>query len=290
MEGYAEYQQLLNSSIQDAQSKGFEAQSKYEGALGAAEQVRATIDRATEGVGDIFLVKPSEQLLSTIKGKVSDAVSSYSRKHFTKVSRQQGETASENDVSPDVEAQQSLGQSPQEGAYEEEGTQMRTYFNDNTQLETAFGDKINTTDTDTAEMLAEHGREQLGGPDYRENFNGEQQQTPATQAQEGSAADTTTADSSAATDATSGGGLDAGGAAGAAEGEVGESLGVGEGLEVGADVGLLADPLTFLFGLILGVGTIVGGIEGGKSAVKNPAVPKPPPIANVSTQFGIGAN
>jgi hypothetical protein len=172
---------------------------------------------------------------------------------------------------------------------------MRTYFNDNTDLETAFGDKINTTDTDTAEMLAEHGREQLGGPDYRENFNGEQQQTPATQAQEGSAADTTTADSSAATDATSGGGLDAGGGAGAAEGDlvptqVGESLGVGEGLEVGADVGLLADPLTFLFGLILGVGTIVGGIEGGKSAVKNPAVPKPPPIANVSTQFGIGAN
>jgi hypothetical protein len=285
MNGYAEYQQLLNSSIQDAQAKDFEKQSAYEGLLNKAEQVRGAIDKATEGVGDLFLVKPAEQLLQTIKGKAEQSILDYTRKHFTKVSRQQGETASENDVSPDVQAQRALGQSPQEGAYEEEGQQMRTYFNDNTQLETSFGRNINTTDEDTAQMLMERGREQVGGAE----LTGEQQATPATQAQEGSAAQTTTESSSAATDAGSAG-ADVGDVAGQTATQIGEKLGVGEGLEIGADAGLLADPLTFLFGLILGVGTIVGGIEGGKSAVKNPAVPKPTAIANVSTQFGIGAN
>jgi len=61
-----------------------------------------------------------------------------------------------------------------------------------------------------------------------------------------------------------------------------------ETAELTADSVLMDNPFTFLIGLIAFAG-ILGGTMGGAESIKNPTVPKPPPIANVSTQFGIGS-
>lgn len=257
MDGYIQYQSLLNNSLQDAQAKTQEAQAKYESKLGAVEQIRATIERATEGVGDIFLVSPAEQIAKGVSKKLGDTVSDYSRKYFSQVSRDAG--SGEIETSTEQSAQEALGQGGSIG--EEMGQELSSYGEQ--EAETSFG---RTT-------LTREGQGEVRGQTDETSFGGEGEA-----GQEATASNVTAESSSAVTDA--------GEATGEAVAEGGAELGV----EAGAEAALLADPLTAIFGLILGIGTIVGGIEGGNSAVKNPSVPKPSPIANVSTQFGIGAN
>ena len=72
-------------------------------------------------------------------------------------------------------------------------------------------------------------------------------------------------------------------------GEAAAEVGGETAAEVGIDASLLADPLTAIFGLILGVGLAAAGI-GGAESIKNPSLPKLPKIANVSTQYGIGGS
>jgi len=47
------------------------------------------------------------------------------------------------------------------------------------------------------------------------------------------------------------------------------------------------DPITAIFGAILGIGTLIAGAAGANS-IKNPSIPKLPPVSQVATQFGIG--
>ena len=57
------------------------------------------------------------------------------------------------------------------------------------------------------------------------------------------------------------------------------------GLDLGGEILADIDPITAVFGLILGVASLVGGMEGANS-IKNPPVPKIPPMAQSSVQFG----
>ena len=57
------------------------------------------------------------------------------------------------------------------------------------------------------------------------------------------------------------------------------------GLDLGGELLADIDPLTAVFGLILGIGSLVGGMEGANS-IKNPPIPKMPPMAQSSVQFG----
>ncbi len=128
----------------------------------------------------------------------------------------------------------------------------------------------------------------------QDNFNRQQnprgQEQPEADAQENAQA-TTQSDSAGATDSTGAeGGISEGAeqattdAVADAAGDAGaEAAGIGA-----AEVGLDAlGPVGWLVGLFLGVSTLVGGIAGADS-VKNPSVPKPPHMASVATQFGIG--
>lgn len=128
----------------------------------------------------------------------------------------------------------------------------------------------------------------------QDNFNRQQnprgQDQPEADAQENAQA-TTQSDSAGATDST---GVEGGISEGVEEATTGavadaaESAGAEAAGITGAEIGLDAlGPVGWLVGLFLGVGTLVGGIEGANS-VKNPSVPKPPHMASVATQFGIG--
>jgi hypothetical protein len=136
----------------------------------------------------------------------------------------------------------------------------------------------------------------------QENFNRQQdprgQDEPEANAQENAQA-TTQSDSAGATDSAGAEGGIGEGATEATTDAVAESAnaagtlgGAAAGAEApalaGAEAGLDAlGPVGWLVGLFLGIGTLVGGIEGANS-VKNPSVPKPPHMASVATQFGIG--
>ena len=133
----------------------------------------------------------------------------------------------------------------------------------------------------------------------QDNFNGQQnpsgQEQPEAQDQQ-NAQSATQNDSAGATDSAGAEGGIGEGSSGATSQAVGDAA---ENFGSKVDAGLTAalpetegvldalGPVGWLVGLFLGVGTLVGGIEGA-NGVKNPSVPKPPHIASVATQFGIG--
>ena len=105
----------------------------------------------------------------------------------------------------------------------------------------------------------------------------------ATASTEGDAVNS--ASSNAVSSTAESAGIEAGETAGETAGEIAGATAGETAVDV-AGASLMDNPFTFFIGLAMMIGGIVGGVEGSRS-VKQPTTPKPPPIANVSTQFGM---
>ena len=314
MQGYQQYQQLLNSAISEGTENQNSLQSAYQSKLAVATHIKDTIDRATESVGTLFLAKPAEQLVKGIGKKLGGKLVANVKDALQEKSTDVGETVTEK--SAETEAQDSLGQSSQPGAFEETGQELSDLSSATEEIPIASADLPEPSMSsafDTGRPIIEDMSPNDQALTTLE-ASGEQQAQDAQQALFGSTDEFRDSlgplrDSMNARNA---GTITENSVENTAENTVESIAGntaedvipaiipaVAEDVipaavaavpEALTDVALLADPFTFLFGLIAGVATIVGGIEGGEASAKNPAVPKPQPIANVSTQFGIGAN
>jgi len=326
MDNIFEYRNLLNSALSDYNEKSQTALNEYSAKVLENEGVKRAIEQITEPIGDLFLVNPVEKGVKFLGKKAGEFLKSkLDPKPQTSDNlnpESQGRSVEfENpvydpeSVDTPIEAQDAP-EIADVGSSENNLFSFREVLN-NRDLFRQYAQR------NVPEMIPEQGQEQAL-EDARQNLldNVEQfseedlnqisfldepvRPAPGSSSNrigqllrqnENVASDVVSNNSSASADATSSaessglstGGAEAGGEGGAElSGELAGSVGASLGTETGIDLALLADPFTALFGLIAGIGTIVGGIEGAESH-KNPTVPKPPPMANVSTQFGIGS-
>lgn len=320
MENIFEYRNLLNSAITDYNDKSQTALNEYSSKLLENEGVKRAIEQITEPIGDLFLVNPVEKGVKFLGKKAGEYIKSkIDPKPQTSENlnpESQGRTVEfenpvydpenvvepvEQSIAPETTSDVrlvSLGDALQdrnlfnrytrENYPEVAGTdenienarnELRENMNDLDLEQTSF---VSTGPAGEPEPAPGSSSNRIGQL-LRENVEGN---PPAPQT-ENAASDAVSNNSSAVADASSSAessGLSSAGDVLKPLAEVAPEVAP----EVGLDLSLLADPLTAIFGLIAGIGTIVGGIEGAESH-KNPSVPKPPPMANVSTQFGIGS-
>ena len=283
MDNYFGYKNLLQSSLDSYDSKVSNANSKFQSAILENQGVKRLIEQTTQPIGDILLTGPLKDITKGVTKKAVDFLNDKINPE-----PQTGETVSQEVELKTINSEEGA---PSPDLPETNPAQELSNF---TEPENMFGNSIN----DLPGGMSSQEMELFGKPkseDPSEWLNKtadeakENQPVSQTQDQvelnEKASLEQTAKNSSSATDAenaakTSGEEL------GEEGGEVGGEL-AAEGGELAADTALLADPLTAIFGLILGVSTLVGGIEGAES-VKSPSLPKLPHIANVSTQFGLG--
>ena len=283
MDNYFGYKNLLQSSLDSYDSKVSNANSKFQSAILENQGVKRLIEQTTQPIGDILLTGPLKDITKGVTKKAVDFLNDKINPE-----PQTGETVSQEVELKTINSEEGA---PSPDLPETNPAQELSNF---TEPENMFGNSIN----DLPGGMSSQEMELFGKPkseDPSEWLNKtadeakENQPVSQTEDQvelnEKASLEQTAKNSSSATDAenaakTSGEEL------GEEGGEVGGEL-AAEGGELAADTALLADPLTAIFGLILGVSTLVGGIEGAES-VKSPSLPKLPHIANVSTQFGLG--
>ena len=283
MDGYAEYGNLLRGAIQQQSIKQAQAENAFKEKLAETEREKNMISTATEGLGAAFATPA-----------ISSGIKAVSKNVAGKVVR-----AIENTLKPSEEPPELTPEDPAETARTQAANDLggageRDFIETGTELpevqdapeaETSFsGGQISTTDEGVADLMRQRGRFELRDDivEQRERPVGEGDGSTETANASGEAeqaASSATADAAeGATTTAAEGGLEAGAEAASA---------TATAAEAGIDASLLADPLTAVFGLIFG-GIIAAAGIGGAESIKNPSIPKPPPIANVSTQFGIG--
>lgn len=286
MDGYLKYQNLLSSALQEQAAAGTKARTTFQTAVEETEGKKAEIDRFTE-LGEAPLVaKFSEKIVGTAgKGldsltggavsKVKDLVNNKIKQTVTNAKNQLTKS-----TQPKVEAD---AEEPIEMQEMSSPTSVETAP---TQEEALAEIRSRAQRITTQEDLPEGSGEIQPGATANNV-------SEATESQSQPISGTTNADASNGqavgpdADAMADASADASSNAVA---NTGSSL--TEGLSAGADAGLdtggaalLDDPFTFIVGLAMLIGGAVGGAEASRS-VKTPSPPKPPPIANVSTQFG----
>ena len=287
MDNYFGYKNLLQSSLDSYDAKVSNANSKFQSSLMENQGVKRLIEQTTQPIGDILLTGPLKDIT---KGVGKKAVNFLNEKFNPKP--QTGETVSKEVELKTINSEEGA---PSPDLPETNPAQELSNF---TEPENMFGNSIN----DLPGGMSSQEMELFGKPksedpsDWLNKTADEAKENqPVSQTEdqvelnEKASLEQTAKNSSSATDAENAAktsGEELGEEGGEVGGEVGGEL-AAEGGELAAETALLADPLTAIFGLILGVGTIVGGIEGADS-VKSPSIPKLPHIANVATQFGIG--
>lgn len=281
MDGYAEYQNLLANAMNDYNAKVSNAKETYATKLASVDAVRDQIEKATDTIGGIMLTEPltegakklltsagREELskgLSKIADKVSEKLKPYTQQP-AEVQRSTGEPAE-----PTIEEQyqSTLGEvrtgAPTESIPLDELAPTQVTPPPPTQEEAlaeirSRPPRINTPDDVPS-----------GGGEVGEGATGNNVSRDVAQTGQDAVVD----DAANVTQDV----------AGAAE-KVGADA-AGDALDA-AGAALDLDPFTAIFGLLLGgIGAIVGGVEGANS-IKNPTLPKLPPLANTSVQMGVG--
>lgn len=343
MQSYLEYQQLLSNSIAQ-QTQGFnEKKEKFEKDLAISDAEKSGIERGTDAVGGIFMVKPTEAF-SKITGRLikkglqkvgvvaEDKAKQFGQKALDtakeKLNRLTGQNNDEG--TPEVEPTETDNTVPFEadpdvapsGAGTSDLYSLREISNDpelwkNYAKQTFPEESENQTDEQFEEARQQFldqdlpddvmdNMEFVSQPEsalrdslapMRDEMMQRQQTREAQQSdemQEGEQEGTSVGDAegsgqeavvnSAGTEASS---VDA--TANAVGDAVGDAVGGGLSTEVpdiAASIFADLDPFTAIFGLIFGIGSLIGGIEGANS-VKTPPVPKPPPMVQSSVQFGL---
>ncbi len=302
MEGSFEYRNLLSNVMTDYNNEVSEAKEKFEAKNAIVEGVKASIERATDIPAGIFLTKPLESGVKYITGKepgtfvkegvergvkkVSDIIKSKLERTRPPVTE-----AEPRDVTFENPLYEGPTEAPEITTFE---PRMTSAF-DTPLLDTLPEEEV-TSRLIEAGGISQARAAQAGVMDQLAPMREMMQRDPRGQAQpeadtQANAQATTQSDSAGATDSAGSEGGIGGGAEEATTDAVaaaGEDAGVEAGAVAGAEVGLDAlGPVGWIVGLFLGIGTLVGGIEGADS-VKNPSVPKPPHMASVATQFGIG--
>ena len=286
MDNYFGYKNLLQSSLNSYDSKVSNANSKFQSALLENQGVKRLIEQTTQPIGDILLTGPLKDITKGVAKKAVDFLNDKINPQ-----PQTGET-----VGKDVELK-TINTEEGEPSPDLPETNPVQELSNFTEPENMFGNSINDLPAGMSSQEMElFGKPKSEDPSEWLNKTADEakENQPVSQTEdevqlnEKASLEQTAKNSSSATDAENAA-KTSGEAAGEEGGEVAAEGGelAAEGGELAADTALLADPLTAIFGLILGVGTIVGGIEGADS-VKSPSLPKLPHIANVATQFGIG--
>ena len=281
MDGYAEYQNLLANAMNDYNAKVSNAKETYATKLASVDAVRDQIEKATDTIGGIMLTEPltegakklltsagREELskgLSKIADKVSEKLKPYTQQP-AEVQRSKGEPAE-----PTIEEQyqSTLGEvrtgAPTESIPLDELAPTQVTPPPPTQEEALAEIRSRPPRINTPEDVPS------GGGEVGEGATGNNVSRDVAQMGQDAVVD----DAANVTQDV----------AGAAE-KVGADA-AGDALDA-AGAALDLDPFTAIFGLLLGgIGAIVGGVEGANS-IKNPTLPKLPPLANTSVQMGVG--
>lgn len=284
MDGYAEYQNLLSNAMNDYNAKVSNAKETYATKLASVDAVRDQIEKATDTIGGIMLTEPltegAKKLLTSAgreelsKGlsKIADKVSEKLRPYTQQPSEVQRSTGEPAEPTVEEQYQSTLGE-VRTGASDYGGTPLqelapteRTAIPRPPTQEEALAEirsrppRINTPDD------VPSGGGEVGAGSTGNNVSRDVAQT----GQDAVVDDAANVTKDVATTA--------------------ENLGAdaaGDALDA-AGAALDLDPFTAIFGLLLGgIGAIVGGVEGANS-IKNPTLPKLPPLANTSVQMGVG--
>ena len=295
MDNYFGYKNLLESSINAYESKVSDANSKFQSGLMEVQGVKRLIEQTTQPIGDLFLAGP---LKDVAKGVIKKAAGFLTDK--INPAPQTAETVSKDVEMKTINTEEGgPGGDLPEGDPLEELSDFKAPVNPfagNTDLPAGmdseaielFGRPKGVGDA--TEWLNKAATEAKAPPAAAQTE--EQVELNERSSLEQTAKTAQTDAENAAKAKTSGDGEGEGGEGDgeeALDGEeaVDDTLATTDAVDATVETALLADPFTALFGLILGIGTIVGGIEGAESH-KNPSIPKIPPIANVATQFGVG--
>jgi hypothetical protein len=261
MEGMQEYQQLLANSMNEYNSKVSNAKEEYQTKLASVDAVKDQIEKATDTLGGIMITDPITQLIKKgvtktgreeiVKGG-SEILNRVGEK-LKPYTQQPTQVDSGSGTAPTTEEQeyaQRLSTQGQEGT--SEAIEMETRGVP-AEAETSFGAEVASSDPATSEIIRQSGSQEAGMEATQSGQDAVVENADQVASDVGSAAD------SAGVDAV-------------------------EGIAGALDL----DPFTAFLGLLIGgVGAIVGGVEGANS-IKNPAIPKPPPLANTSVQLGVG--
>ncbi|MGI9556000.1 MAG: hypothetical protein ACR2M9_03985 [Cyanophyceae cyanobacterium] len=279
MDGYGAYAEQLRNAVASQAVQQRQVMDKFQGKLAETERVKNLIDTASESVGAVFTTPLIQKGVKKIGEKVAGKVVEKIENRLRPKPEEPEATPEEPAQAARTEAQNDLG-----GAGETDFVETGTELTDLSPptMEEALAEirarppPQGTTQEDlpegAGEIQGEISRPMGAGEGSTETANAAGE---AEQAASGAVEDAVEGATSTAADAVTGAAEAASATATAAE--------------VGIDAALLADPLTAIFGAILGIGIAAAGI-GGADTIKNPSVPKTPQIANVSTQFGIGNN
>jgi hypothetical protein len=259
MDGYGAYAEMLRGAVAQQAVKQREAMDAFQGKLADTERLKSIIETSTEGVGAAFSTPALGQGVKAISKVIAG-----------KVVKRIEDKLRPKPIEPEP-TEEDIAQSTRTQAAEDLGGAGERNFVESGEELQQMGEL-----PEQIEAQEESSRPVGEGEGSSETANASGDAEQAAQS-----ATEATAEGASSTAAE--GGLEAGAAA-ATELETGATA-----TEIGLDATLLADPLTALFGLILG-GVIAAAGIGGADSVKNPSVPKTPTIANVSTQFGIGNN
>ncbi len=296
MQGYQNYSNLLGNAIASHNAKVQEQSNKFATKLSENESLQKLIEVPTDTVGGLILGKPisiaGKEIVGKLKGIAKKKGKELAEKAISKIKEKVG--GEEEGGEEGIESTEA----------ESEGLENTVTFNNPVYDPESFPES-------NAEWLQRSANETTPAEgELAEGANAASAQAStvssgsATDAGASASASLEDAGVSAGEQAISTGASAVEGAvanAGASVGEaigggagasIGEAIGGGAGglaAEAGADAGLaFLGPLGWIIMAGLGIGTIVGGVEGAMSH-KNPTIPKPPPMANVSTQFGVGS-
>ena len=266
MEQYLQYQQLLSNNIAQQEEEAQGLREKFETLLSRTQGEKAGIERATDAIGGLFMIKPSEAL-AKVSGRLVKAGVEKGKDFIGKGIQDLAERATQL-KEPITEK---LTEVLRSIAPKSEPTQTEMTTIREPQETMRVQDLIMEQDPETTDPTEGMQTQQTRTTDPTEPQEGEGMQT--VQEAEQSAQEATVNVSGEAesavkgtTDAVADANLDA-------------------GLETGGELLADLDPLTAIAGLIFGVVSLVGGMEGANS-IKNPPVPKIPAMAQSSVQFG----
>jgi hypothetical protein len=255
MEQYLQYQQLLSKNIAEQEEEAQALKERFEGKLAETDEQKALIERTTDAIGGLFMVKPSEAL-AKVSGRLAEK-GVQQVKDFVGKGVEELKTKVTRGIEPSTEAPETQ---PTE-------TELTTISEPEETMN--IQDLIMEQDPEISDPTEGMSAQQTRRTDGTETQEGEGGQTLQEAEQSGQEA-TTNATGESTTEATS-----------EAVGDAGLDSGLEEAGSILADI----DPVTAIFGLLFGIGSLVGGMEGANS-IKNPPVPKIPPMAQSSVQFG----
>jgi hypothetical protein len=260
MNNYGEYASLINKALSEQGEEMSEARNVFTEKLAEVQEVKGLIEKTGDLLAPLGFAAPGVKRA----GKILKM--RYDRRFKNKNNNTEEETQTAD--------------APEEG-----GTELQTMSSEGEPRLDPLNAQDSAFNLDPEENI-------LGGQldQSRQQPQEEQQQQPQQADDEPAPEDASTADPApAAGDAAPAPAPAADPAPAAADpAPIGDVVAPDITADLTADSALLADPFTFIFGLIFG-GAILAGTLGGAASIKNPSVPKVPALSNVATQFGVGS-